>query len=253
MKELDTSQFDSYIRQLSKKLDVDLPTVVNSEAASVMKIASASHRPSKAAKVKADTRFAAMSNISTGLGKISVNKKSDRGRVWFTNGNGQWKPIGQWDGKKANYDKSIWRLSKGDWKASRKLWNEGKRGAKTAIDKALKSRGLAGQSWLKIIRKLGFSYETISPLSTRVPAVTPNAIARTGRIYLNEFVNKVKMGSNYLLTVINKSPLTIKNKGRMKLKSAMAKRKAFFKRNLKNGAFDSAKEAAAKYPGVKVR
>lgn len=253
MKELDTSQFDSYVRQLSKKLDVELPRVVDAEAASVLKIAASKHKPAKAAKVKQNTRFREMSRIESGLGKITVNKQTNRGRVWFDNGNGKWKNIGDWNGKKANYDKSIFRLSKGDWKASRKLWNEGKRGAKTAIDKALKSRGLAGQSWLKLIRKLGFAFESLSPLSTKVPAVTPNAIARTGRTYANEFVNKVKLGSNYLLTLINKSPLTIKNKGRSKLKSAMAKRKAFFKRNLKDGAFDNAKEAAAKYPGIKVK
>ncbi|MEM7789790.1 MAG: hypothetical protein AAF546_00180 [Verrucomicrobiota bacterium] len=252
---LDRKQFDNYVVDLARMLNAELPEVIDSEAASVIKLTASKHKPAKAAEVRRQTRLRVMKQSRLGGAIITINTRTQEGRVWFNpdlNANGNWQIIGEWDFKSANFTRNIRRLKADDYKKSRELWKYGKTQAAAAVKIGLKSRGLSGKSWLKIIRIMGKAYQLVGPQSARISPSTPIAVARTGRDYRNERVYRTKSSRGYTLHIVNGSPTTVRNRGRRNLQRSIMQRRAFYRRNLKSGVLKTAKSASTAYPGIRV-
>lgn len=235
---VNASKFNDYTKKLATALKADLPDVIKSEAASVLKIAANRTGVAKATEVREQTRVRVMKRMSNGSGLITVNIKRNRGRVWYQPSESrQWQIIGTYPFRGKRLIRNGWKIDKSDWLEARKLWAEQGSKLPHEIRMALESRGLTAKSWLDVIQTLGFSPLAVPPRGPKRVTNAINAKPRRGPRRMNGASSSSGDGtSRFVLMVQNLSPLAVRNNGKSVLSGAIRTRAAAFR----NAAFQSA-------------
>ena len=135
---------------------------------------------------------------------------------------------------KSKYAEKGWKLPDVIWAAIQKQIADG-------IKRRKESRGLAKKSWKQVAEKIG--------IQIAVPAYVAKA-AVNGKDYPgNASAQELNAGNRFTISGTNErtyDPLIVKA-----IRSAMGARLSYFRRNLKNGVFKTARDTAARYPGLR--
>lgn len=251
---IDASRFNGYVKKLATALKMDLPDVVRMEAASVLKVAANRTKVSSVSKIRIQTRERVMGRIDDGTGVITINKKRDRGRMWFrSKSSAKWRLIGVYPFRGKKFNRVGWKISDSDWAQVQRLWKRELNALDKEIAAGLASRGLSARSWLDAIVSIGYSPMAVSPRGAKRLLTAMHARPRHRPPKVNGFSSESGRNSNrFVLQVTNTSPLARRNKGASTLAGAIRTRQAAFRRAAENQVFDSARETARLYPGVDV-
>ena len=120
------------------------------------------------------------------------------------------------------------------------LWAEMQRRKKASIARRIKARGLSRKSMLQVAQSLG--------MKINVPGYVQSA-SKDGKDYPDNARASESGTSAY--TISGQVTRTYDRSIFSAFRSAMRGRTAYFRRNLRNGVFKSAKDIGQKYPGLK--
>ena len=191
--------------------------------------------------------------VNPGQGSVNLGLRGKFGRVWYrTEATGKPKFILAYGDNFVPMPKHI---PARDWPAIQHLsarfqgiWNP-------LVAAAKKSAGLSRQSIVQIADDLGLRLETVKgggSLSAAGLAKARSALAQNGQHYRNGTSLIQDDAKSFYLTLINRYPKLgplFMDRG---LQLVIAGRLGYFKRNLEEGTFLSAKTAAKAYPYVEV-
>jgi hypothetical protein len=127
------------------------------------------------------------------------------------------------------------------WKMPDTVWAAVQRQISNSIKRRKAARGLSKKSWKQVAASLGI---TIS-----VPAYVSKATTGGKDYPANATARENKSGNQFFISGKNErtyDPTIVKA-----IRSAMGARLSYFRRNLKNGVFKTARETAARYPGLR--
>lgn len=120
----------------------------------------------------------------------------------------------------------------------------------TSIPRIDARRGLAVSSWLDVAEDGRLKLGTISP--SRAKAAASAKSPQAGIRYKNGHVSRRVIPGKYTIKLTNTLPYNHKIGMDGQLKRAVRGRVSYFRRNLKEGVFDSAATIARAYPGITV-
>ena len=283
---VDVTPVRSYFAELASYTRRTLPEVIRLEGAAIVRSAMKMQKHSKTVEVKARAfkKGIASFRLSPGSfgGTTNVSKrKGEPGRQWMVGMRGRSKPapMGWFDlssqrlsplmdgrkspgtkGKKLTRSRNGvnvlrakfrsrngWRVADADWQKFKQLWKDDMDDTKKRIKDRLSARGLTARSWMEIIEKIhGGDTSGIPDFVRRARPIsnksrTVAAVVETG-----------KNTSSFQLTVANGSGVAVAAGGAAKLAIAIARRRAYFMRNVKEGFVFGAKNLKAKYPWARV-
>jgi len=127
------------------------------------------------------------------------------------------------------------------WKMPDAVWAAILRQISNTIKRRKAARGLAKKSWKQVAASLG--------ITVSVPAYVAKAASRGNDYPSNATARENKSGNNFFISGTNErtyDPSIVKA-----LRASMGARLSYFRRNLKNGVFKTARETAARYPGLR--
>ena len=244
-------EFDDYLLALKKQMGmfVTWEKIIKSEAASILAKAAEKTKKGKASLIR--KKFTIKARGKKNMPEAHKQKKDKKGKFkksGRTKGsktpqNDELVPFVKMNGRdywtKNYYPEPVWEKLKAEIKKKR-------------IRKL--ARVWSGKAtWLLIAIKAGVPTNKFEGQASMRKAIS----AQGGSYKRNEVENgtPIKKVFKYSIKVFNGAHCAInKNaRGDFALRSAMSGREGYFKRNLKNGAFDSAKKLIAKYPGVAVK
>lgn len=131
------------------------------------------------------------------------------------------------------------------WRVPTAVWSAIQAKRKRSLRARLAARGLAKQSWLKLAHAEG--------LRASAPGFVSKAVASTGKEYPGNFsAARLGRGGTFGIRFKNAQPTvqTPSVRGRRIIAKAIAGRRKFFERNLREGVFSDLKAIRFKYPGV---
>lgn len=129
------------------------------------------------------------------------------------------------------------------WKYPNTLWTSIQAKRAQDLQRRLRARGLAKQSWVLLGEKLGASVDA--------PAYVRRAIATTGKTYDNVSVNKRSSSGQVVIDTENSQPTVNRIGGAAALQRAIDGRKEYYYANVGHHVFTSMEKAAKRYPGIK--
>ena len=243
-------EFDDYLMALKKEMGpfVTWEKIIKNEAGAILAKAAARTKRGKAALIrkKFTIKSRGKKNMPEGHKQAKDNKgkfkKSGRTKGSKTPQNDDLIPFVKMNGKDYStrnyYPEPIWQKLKAEIVKKR--------------ERKLKRIWSGKATWLLVAIKAGVPTRQFKSQASMRKAIS----AQGGSYKSNQVENgkPIKKVFKYSIEVFNGAHCAInKNaRGDHALRSAMAGRAGYFKRNLKHGAFNSAKKMAAKYPGVYV-
>ena len=244
-------EFNDYLLALKKQMGmfVTWEKIIKNEAASILATASKKTKKAKASLIRKKYTIKARGKKNLPEGhkqakdKKGKLKKSGRTKGSKTPQNDELIPFVKMNGRDY-YTRNYYPDA---------IWDKLKSRLKEMREKKLARVWSAKATWLLIAIKAGVpTRQFVSQASMR------KAISAQGGSYASNEVENgkpIKKIFTYSIEVFNGAHCAInKNaRGSWALRSARGGREGYFKRNLKHGAFDSAKKLKAKYPGVFVK
>lgn len=247
--------------------------VLRSETGHILKECAAKTKVATQDSVERKAQLLAIKGLgytqATDRGEVSVNagwrRNSPYGRVWMKVRNGAGRK-GFILARGANFDfpsgTAILQITPGS-KSGTNKWIATVRNAvgrtvpavEKSLEKALKSVGLARQSWVQIARGLGIDLKRVAGtnLSAQGIAKAELALASDGRSYINGTASEYGDAEKFVIKLVNGLPYGRKMKLDAVLARAINNRAKYFARAMSKGVFNSAKKTLAKYPGLYVR
>ncbi len=214
---VDTRQFNQMCRQFAKEVNVPLPAVLKAEVGKVLETAvkyTASAKVSKITKRYEDF-------VPMGQDAYSPKRIRRFGNLIGPN--------------------LIYYMQN---RYPRELWSRLLARRRELIARKRAARGLAKQSWLQLADALGV------PIS--VPGYVNTAIPSTGQTYKNVSVSEKATDKGAEISISNAQPTINAIGGAGILQRATDGRSKYFYENMKRGVFNSLKEVARAYPGMKI-
>jgi hypothetical protein len=245
---VDTSGFERMAKSLSKMSGASFGQVVLAETGKILEGCVRRTRVAKAASIRTSVAFRNR-NLWTdaqwppkrrGDPVISTSKN---GTVWFIDepkrpGMAKGKRVG----KKVFYDMSgAFRWSNERWARFQDAMTELK-SKKTDLATALRSRGLAANSWWQIARAIG--------IEISVPAYVRNAAPSNGRVYVNGRALQFAEADAFFVEIFNDNPAMARAGGQQILSDSIQARLNHFEIALRKGTFENIKKRAEQFPGV---
>ncbi|MFA5262358.1 MAG: hypothetical protein WC378_00935 [Opitutaceae bacterium] len=140
----------------------------------------------------------------------------------------------------------------GDWIDIQEAIAAFKSDSQRRVPRALKSIGIARQSWVQIADSLGIDLESV-PGGGASPAAIAKAraaIGPKGQTYQNGMSSEVGAAQSYLVTLINGFPKIQQHGLDSILVGAINGRVKFYEKNVSLGVFDSIEKILNAYPGI---
>lgn len=215
---VDTRQFTQMCRSLAREVGKPLPKVQRAEVGKVLEKAASYTRSASVAKIRA--RYADF--VPMGMDAYSPQRSRRAGNLKGGN-------LVYYMGN--HYPAALWSRLKA-------------RQAQLIARKRM-ARGLAKRSWLELANQLG--------VQINVPGYVAAAVPSTGQQYQNTEVKEETGAGKSVITIINSQPTVIAIGGRRALQAAIDGRTKFYYDNMKRGVFNSIKDVARAYPGLRIQ
>ncbi len=263
-------QFNRAMVDLQRVTGQTMKQVVRSEVGHILKECAAKTKVATQDSVQRKAQLKAIKKLSytqaPDRGDVSVNsgwrKNSPYGRVWIKvrSGSGRKNYI---LARGPNFDfpagSATLELTPGS-RTGTNRWIANVRLAvgrvvpavEETFEKALKSVGLARQSWVQIADSIGISLESVpgTNLTAQGLAKARAALASDGVAYVNGTARQYGDASKFIVQIINKLPYVRRVKMDAVLARAINSRTTKFYNAARQGVFNSAKKTLSKYPGL---
>jgi hypothetical protein len=214
--DVDTSQFDQMIAELSAVCQQPPDEVLREEVGKVLTQAVKNTKAADEADIK---RHQATKTHSLQPATLYAAKRPGR--------------------RKLRGGKVLYNLS---FHYPDRLWASIARARMADLKKRIRARGLAKQSFYKLGLLLGLPVEA--------PDYVRKAVPRSGKTYSDERASAVKGSGSNIITIETNQPTLVAIHGERALQQAIDGRSQFFYTNVARNVFDSMWSAAKKYPGL---
>ena len=261
--------FGQALREMARLTELPLKTVVRAEAGSILKFCAGETKVADPEKVPSRARQRLIRElgfngraggtaiqISSGIRKptvggqitaMSTGPRSSRKRriAYFAS-------VDQSVEYTGSPSKFHWKRS--DWVDIQEARADYSRSAAQWISRAMKSIGLARQSWIQIADSIGIRLESVpgGRLSAAGIAKARAAIASDGQRHINGRSREVDSAESYFVDLINVYPANSRLGMPRILLQAIRNRQSHFERLLNKGVFDSMQAVAQQFPGFYV-
>lgn len=186
-----------------------------------------------------------------GTGSINLGiRKGPEGRVWYRTRNNKWQPI-----YGAGFQPTGIRMRNEDWPLLNMMVQTFRRQYTMTVEAAKGAIGLARQSIVQIADDLGIRLENVKgggALSAAGLRKARNALASNRTPYRNGYGVVGNNAKEFYVTLVNRYPRMGPLFMDATLRRVIMGRLGYFRRNLEEGTFLSAKAAAKAYPYVEV-
>ena len=189
----------------------------------------------------------------TPRGTASINlgiRKGAEGRVWYRTRNNKFQPT-----YGAGFHPTGIRMRNEDWPALDRMVQMFRHQYAQLVEASKGAIGLARQSIVQIADDLGIRLEDVKgggTLSARGIAKARNALASNRTPYRNGYGIVSVAAREFYITLVNRYPRMGPLFMDATLRTVILGRLSYFRRNLEEGTFLSAKAAAKAYPYVEV-
>jgi hypothetical protein len=235
--DLDTTNFDNMLVELSKMTGKSLQDVIKGEAAAIIGMTMMETNLADPKKIDARYTYTEHGENKKTVKEILVNGKITNVRsvkkygVWV-----ETKKKRYWDPKKLN-----------------PKWRPLQKALKFAKERAKRMKGLSKATWFEIAYQLKMTHQ-ISPKKAVTVTMKKAWQNMKGTRVMGVLSGTEKGEAHYTLTMKNFSDkaLTPGANGFIAFTKAWGGRIKFFEENLTRGVFNSVKNTARKYPGMSV-
>jgi hypothetical protein len=223
-------EFNAYLQTLSRQLGygISLNKVIKSEASKVLAKTSEKTKKAKASAINKRYTIASSTKTTRKKGPRTQSKElipyvHIRGKKYSTRG---------------YYSTPLWQ----EIKAKLLFYKE-----------RAKSRIYSGKAtWLLVARKARLSTKRFPAINNLQAAISSQGGSYASNQTENGTQNKVPFRFNVKIVNGARCALNKSARGVWALKSAMAGRMGYFRRNMRQGVFNSAGDIARAYPGIEV-
>jgi hypothetical protein len=247
-------------QEMSKLSNLPIDRIVRAEAGSVLKYCAGATREKQPEQVTPRARAEAIRHLELNRGDVTINsgfrEPEKAGRIWArssgTRSTRRFR-MAYGDGLPVGTPTNIhWR--RGDWTDIQEAKADYERIAERYMSNAIRSIGLARQSWIQVADSLGIKLE-------EVPGghISPSAIARA-RLATSRYGKEEQNGSsrtsqdpnNFFVEIVNSIPYAARAGMGATLLRAMSGRARYFEESLNHGVFQSLQEISRRYPGFDI-
>lgn len=186
-----------------------------------------------------------------GEATINLGIRGPFGRVWYRTRRGQQKFQQVFT---SGFGRG-WHIKSSDWPTINAMVEEFRQSYRATVAAAKRAAGLSRQSIVQIADDLGIRLEDVQgggTLSAAGIAKARAAIASNGQHYRNGYGIISRTAKEFFVTLVNRYPKIGPLFMDVTLQGVIAGRLKYFERNLEEGTFLSAKNAARAYPYVAV-
>lgn len=248
--------------EMARLSQIPIERVIRAEAGSILKACAGMTKVGTPALVEVGARNEAL--VALGLtsdragSAVTINsgRRGPTGRVYAKStgprSKGRWRRAygaGNPVGKPLN---THWRDQ--DWTDIQEAIADYERQLDKTLPAALKSIGLARQSWVQIADSLGIRLESVpgGRISAAGIQKAREAISRSGQIFVNGRSRAEWAAEGFFIDLINGLPYGQRVGLPRVLFVAMQGRAQYFLESVGHGVFESMSEIASRYPGFEV-
>lgn len=247
---------------MARLASLPLERVIRAEAGSILKACAGMTKVANPEKVEIGARNDALRSLGLTSDRagsdITINsgRRGPTGRVFARStgprSNRRWRraygagyPIGK-------PENTHWKDR--DWTDIQEAIADYERLLEKVLPAAVKSIGLARQSWVQIADSLGIRLEAVpgGHISAAGIQKARQAISSNGRIYVNGRSREERAAEGFFIDLINGLPYGQKVQLPRILYVAMQGRAQYYAENVSLGVFQSLSEIASRYPGFDV-